>query len=174
MFKNPFFLSLSQNPPDPPQIYLTSVGDPSSLIPIGPVRGKISPVPPLHISMGPQLPQQDNCGGIANPESFPTQPHTVPHTNHPSPLFVIINPSPLQQQSAVTAAVAPPPLIPSPTHSPPPPPIIIKEENLPSEEELLEIVSLEEKQVEEVRQERLNHLYTWGTCFCYFRFSLRL
>lgn len=160
MFKNPFFLSLSQNPPDPPQIYLTRVGDPSSLIPIGPVRGKISPVPPLHISMGPQLPQQDNCGGIANPESFPTQPHTVPHTNHPSPLFVIINPSPLQQQSAVTAAVAPPPLIPSPTHSPPPP-IIIKEENLPSEEELLEIASLEEKQVEEVREDRLKHLYTW-------------
>lgn len=43
----------------------------------------------------------------------------------------------------------------APTVAPPPPnvppPIVIKEENLPSEEELLKMVSLEEKQVEEVR-----------------------
>lgn len=47
------------------------------------------------------------------------------------------------------AAAAPPPSVLSSTR-PPPPPIVIKEEHLPSEEELLEMVSLEEKQVEEV------------------------
>ncbi|KAM9350689.1 ETS domain-containing protein Elk-1 isoform 2-T2 [Symphorus nematophorus] len=173
--------SQSQNPPapplsDPPQIYLTSVGDPSSLtplIPLGPVGGSVSPVPPPHISMGPQGPQQqDDCAGggggggggvaaAANPAGFPPHSHTAPP--HPSPVFVIINPPPQQQQqqqqqqAAMTAAppaVTAPPLPPSvppsapPTSRPPPPPIVIKEENL-LEEELLEMVSLEEKQVEE-------------------------
>ncbi|XP_062283192.1 ETS domain-containing protein Elk-3 [Scomber scombrus] len=150
--------SQSQNPPaplnDPPQIYLTSIGDPSSLIPLGPVGGS-APVPPPHVAMVPQGPQQDDCGGVTNTASFPPHPHNAPHPTHPSPLFVIINPpTPQQQQQAslkaappsVAAASAPPP------SRPPPPPIVIKEENLPSEEELLEMVSLEEKQVEEVPQ----------------------
>ncbi|KAI3357934.1 hypothetical protein L3Q82_016308 [Scortum barcoo] len=90
--------SQPQNPPapplsDPPQIYLTSVGDSlTPLIPLGSVGGS--------------------------------------------------------QQAAMTSA---PPSAPPPVR-PPPPPIVIKEENLPSEEELLEMVSLEEKQVEEVPQ----------------------
>ncbi|XP_040921722.1 ETS domain-containing protein Elk-3 [Toxotes jaculatrix] len=152
--------SQSQNPPapplsDPPQIYLTSVGDPSSLtplIPLGPVGGSASPVPPSHVSMGLQGPQQDDCGGVTNPASFPPHPHTAPHPTHPPPVFVIINPPPAQQQqqTAMAAAAAPPPSVPPPAR--PPPPIVIKEENLPSEEELLEMVSLEEKQVEEVPQ----------------------
>ncbi|XP_071314884.1 ETS domain-containing protein Elk-1 [Trachinotus anak] len=153
--------SQSQNPPapplsDPPQIYLTSVPDSSSLtplIPLGPVGGSVSPVPPHHVTMGLQGPQQDDCGGVANPSSFQPQPHTAPHPTHPSPVFVIINPPPPQQQqqqqqqasmAAVPPSVAPPPSV--------PPPIVIKEENLPSEEELLEMVSLEEKQVDEVPQ----------------------
>lgn len=135
-------ISVSQNPPaalsDPPQIYLTNVGDPSSLtplIPLGPVGGAVSPVPPPHV--GP--PQHED-------PSFPL---------HPPPVFVIINPPPAQQQQApVTAAppaIGPPPSAPT-TVRPPPPPIIIKEENLPSEEELLEMVTeVEGKQVEEVR-----------------------
>lgn len=149
-------LSFSQNPPlnDPPQIYLTSVGDPSSLIPLAPVGGAVSPVPPPHVSMGPQGPQQDDCGGVATSAGFPPHSHTGPHPTHPPPVFVIINPSPpqQQQQAAMTAAppaAAPPPSVLSSTR-PPPPPIVIKEEHLPSEEELLEMVSLEEKQVEEV------------------------
>uniref|UniRef100_G3N6X7 ETS domain-containing protein n=1 Tax=Gasterosteus aculeatus aculeatus TaxID=481459 RepID=G3N6X7_GASAC len=81
--------SQSENPlgppvGEPPQIYLTRVGDPSSLIPLG------------------------AAGGV--------------------------------HQCA-------PPLV-----RPPPAPIAIKEENLLSEEELLEMVSLEEKRVEEVPQ----------------------
>ncbi|XP_039679085.1 proline-rich receptor-like protein kinase PERK2 [Perca fluviatilis] len=40
----------------------------------------------------------------------------------------------------------------APSARPPPPPIVIKEENLPSEEELLKMVSLEEKRVEQVPQ----------------------
>ncbi|XP_070767080.1 ETS domain-containing protein Elk-1 isoform X1 [Enoplosus armatus] len=159
--------SQSQNPPapalsDPPQIYLTSVGDPSSLtplIPLGPVGGSVSPVPPPHISMGPQGPQQDDCGGDTNSASFPPNLHTAPHPTHPPPVFVIINPLPSQQQQqqqqtamlAAPPSVGPSPSIPPPSR-PPPPPIVIKEENLPSEEELLEMVSLEEKQVEEVPQ----------------------
>lgn len=156
-------LSLSQNPPapplnDPPQIYLTSVGDPSSLtplIPLGPVGGSASPVPPPHVSMGPQVSQQDNCQGVATPATFPAHSHAAPHPNQPSPVFVIINPPQQQQQmatAAATPAVAPPPApIVSPHTRPPPPPIVIKEENLPSEQELLQMVSLEERQVEEVR-----------------------
>ncbi|XP_076596664.1 ETS domain-containing protein Elk-1 [Chaetodon auriga] len=151
--------SQSQNPPappapplsDPPHIYLTSVGESSSLtpiIPLGPVGGSVSPVPPPQVSMGSQGSQQDDCGGVANPAAFP--PHTAPH---PPPVFVIINPPPPQQQQQQQAAMVAtlPAVAPTPTR-PPPPPIVIKEENLPSEEELLEMVSLEEKQVEEVPQ----------------------
>lgn len=160
--------SQSQNPPapplsEPPHIFLTSVGEPSSLtplIPLAPVGGSVSPVPPPHVSMGPQGPQQDDCGGVPNPTGFPPHPphpHAAPHQSHPSPVFVIINPpapQQQQQQAAVAAApptVAPPPAVPQPSR-PPPPPIVIKEESLPSEEELLQMVSLEEKQVEEVPQ----------------------
>lgn len=158
----PLSLLLSQNPPplsDPPQIYLTNVADPNSLIPLGPVGGSMSPVPPPHVSVGPQGPQQDDCGGVANSAGFPAHSHSAPQSAHPSPVFVIINRPPSnhqqhqQQQTAMVAtpsAVAPPPVLP-PSTRPPPPPIVIKEENLPSEEELLEMVSLEEKQVEEVR-----------------------
>lgn len=107
--------------------------------------------------MGPQGQQQDDCGGVANPACFPAHSHTAPHPTHPSPVFVIINPPPPQQQqqqvamAAAPPAVAPPPppIVPPPSR--PPPPIVIKEEHLPSEEELLEMVSLKEKQVEEVR-----------------------
>ncbi|XP_069572626.1 ETS domain-containing protein Elk-1 [Brachyistius frenatus] len=147
--------SQSQNPPaapltDPPQIYLTNVGGPSSLIPLGPVGGAMSPVPPPpHVSL------QDDC----NPASFtPHHPHAAPHPNHPQPVFVIINPPPPpppqhqhQQQPAVMSAV-PPPAVPPLAVRPPPPPFVIKEENLPSEEELREMVTLERKQVEEVPQ----------------------
>lgn len=120
-----YFLLLSQNPlgppvGEPPQIYLTRVGDPSSLIPLGAAGGVVSPLPPPHVLMGPQ---QDDFGGA---------------TNH-QPVYVIINPPLNQHQCA-------PPLV-----RPPPAPIAIKEENLLSEEELLEMVSLEEKRVEEVR-----------------------
>lgn len=145
---------------DPPQIYLTSVGDPSSLTPIIPIGGS-SPVPPPHISMVPQM--QEECQGITNNASYPPHLQSAPHLNH-QPVFVIIKPPPTQQiqhQAAMTASplsVAPlppssvrPPL-PSSVRPPPPPPIVIKEENLPSEEELLKMVSLEEKQVEEVPQ----------------------
>lgn len=102
----------------------------------------MSPVPPPHMSMGPQGPQQDDC--------FPPHSHAAPHPTHPPPVFVIINPPPpppQQQQAAMTAA---PPAVAPPPSRPPPPPIIIKEESLPSEKELLEMVSMEEKQVEEV------------------------
>lgn len=155
------FVFFSQNPPvpllsDPPQIYLTSAGDPpslTSLIPLNPVGGSVSPAPP-HLLMS-QGPQQDDCGGGApNPASFTPHPHPGPHPTHPSPVFVIINPPPSQQQTPVAAAppsVAPPASVPPPSR-PPPPPIVIKEENLPSEEDLLEMVSLEEKRVEEVRR----------------------
>ncbi|XP_026223921.1 ETS domain-containing protein Elk-1 isoform X2 [Anabas testudineus] len=162
--------SQSQNPPvpplsDPPQIYLTSVGDPSSLtplIPLAPVGGSVSPAPPPHLSMGLQGPQQDDCGGAPNPASFPHHTHAAPHPSHPSPVFVIINPPPSQQQqqqqqqqqAAITAAspsVATPASVP-PSSRPPPPPIVIKEENLPLDEELLGMVSLDEKQVDEVPQ----------------------
>nr|XP_046251641.1 ETS domain-containing protein Elk-1 isoform X2 [Scatophagus argus] len=158
--------SQSQNPPvpplsDPPQIYLTSVGDPSSLIPLGHVGGSVGPVPPPHVSMDPQGPQRDDCGGANNPAGFPPHPHATPPPTHPPPVFVIINPPPPQQQQPVAAAAmaaappteAPPlPSVPPTPTRPPPAPIIIKEENLPSEEELLQMVSLEEKQVEEVSQ----------------------
>ncbi|KAF3861051.1 hypothetical protein F7725_001306 [Dissostichus mawsoni] len=143
---------------DPPQIYLTSVGDPSSLTPIIPIGGS-TPVPPPHISMAPQM--QEECQGVTNNASYPPHPQTAPHPNH-QPVFVIIKPPPTQQiqhQAAMTASplsaplhpssVRPLPLSPSSVR-PPPPPIVIKEENLPTEEEeRLKMVSLEEKQVEE-------------------------
>lgn len=150
----PLLLFCPQNPPDPPQIYLTSVGDPPSLIPLGPVKGAGSP--PLQVSMGPHFQQQDGCGGAAHPGSFSTHSPSSAHPNQPSPVFVIINaPAPQQQQQTTVAAPsAPPPPLP-PVVIPPTGsaqhPIIIKEEHLPSQEELLEIVSLEEKQAEEVR-----------------------
>ncbi|CAN9515299.1 unnamed protein product [Ophioblennius macclurei] len=150
--------SLSQNPPAPPlsdtpQIYLTNVSDPASLtplIPLGPVGAALSPVPPPpNVSLG--LQQQpsppEDCGGVVNPSGFPP-------THPPPPVFVIINPSPPQQQQQVTAAPSPlaphPPLAGRPL--PPTPPIVIKEEQLPLEDELLEMVTLEGKQVEEIPQ----------------------
>ncbi|KAM8862675.1 ETS domain-containing protein Elk-1 isoform 3-T3 [Spinachia spinachia] len=116
--------SQSENPlgaavGEPPQIYLTRVGDPSSLMPLGGPGRVGSPLPSPHVLMGPQ---QDDFGGA---------------TNHP-PVFVIINPLSNQQQCA-------PPLL-------SPAPIAIKEENLLSEEELLNMVSLEERRVEELPQ----------------------
>ncbi|XP_056278166.1 ETS domain-containing protein Elk-1 isoform X2 [Pseudoliparis swirei] len=115
--------SQSQNPPlnEPSQIYLSGMGDPSSLPPsLGPVGGLVSP-PPLHMLLGAQAPQQDD-----HPAGCPPpHPHNAPHP----PVFVIINPPPDQQQA--------PPSAPPPLARPPPPPIIIKEE-------LLEMASLEE------------------------------
>uniref|UniRef100_A0A1A7WGD3 ELK1, member of ETS oncogene family n=2 Tax=Nothobranchiidae TaxID=405002 RepID=A0A1A7WGD3_9TELE len=143
--------SQSQNPPtahlsDPPQIYLSNIGDPSSLtplLPLGPVGAVGSPVPPVptpSVSVGlPQSQQQDS--------PFPPHPS---HQSHPPPVFVIINPSPPQQQQAPPTVNTPPTARP-PKHTPPPH-IEIKEENLPSEEELLEMVTLERKQAEEVPQ----------------------
>ncbi|KAF6739816.1 ETS domain-containing protein Elk-1 [Oryzias melastigma] len=133
--------SQSQNPlgpslSDPPQIYLTSVGEPSSLTPLLPIGGSVSPAPPPHAPGGPQGPQQEDHSAISS-----TLP---PHPAHPHPVLLIINPPPQQQ-----AAVATPPSAAPPTTRPPPPPIIIKEEHLPSE--LLEIVALDRK-VEEVPQ----------------------
>ncbi|KAM4571709.1 ETS domain-containing protein Elk-1 [Fundulus diaphanus] len=130
--------SQSQNPPgaplsDPPQIYLTNVGDPSSLtplLPLAPAGGLGGSVPAPHMSVGPQVPQQDDCGGAPLPQTGPHPPH---------PVFVIINPSPPQQQ-------APPPLQALPPARPPPP-IVIKEEHLPSEQEMLEMVSLDKEEV---------------------------
>ncbi|XP_061591679.1 ETS domain-containing protein Elk-3 [Cololabis saira] len=138
--------SQSQNPPgahlcDPPQIYLTNVGDPSSLTPL-------LPLAPVGGAGTPPGPQQDDCSVVTNAATFPSHPHAAPHPTHPPPVFVIINPPsaqqppPHQQHAAITAA--PPPA------RPPPPPIIIKEENLPSE--VLEIVTLEREQGEEVPQ----------------------
>ncbi|XP_078806138.1 ETS domain-containing protein Elk-1 isoform X2 [Oryzias latipes] len=133
-----------QNPPgpplsNPPQIYLTSVGEPSSLTPLLPVGGGVSPVPPPHVPGGPQGPQQDDHSTVSNTGvPFP------PHPAHPHPVLLIINPPPQQQ-----AAVATPPSVGPPTTCPPPPPIVIKEEHLPSE--LLEMVTLDRK-VEEVPQ----------------------
>ncbi|XP_068588213.1 ETS domain-containing protein Elk-1 [Cebidichthys violaceus] len=114
--------SQSQNPlapplSEPPQIYLTRVGDPPSLLPLPPVH-------PPHMLM-------DDCGGVTNPPHL----HNTPHPTHHPSVFVIINPPPNQQQAAAVTAA-------------PPPPIVIKEENLLSEEELLEMVSLEERRVE--------------------------
>lgn len=118
-----WFIFLSQNPPlnEPSQIYLSGMGDPSSLPPsLGPVGGLVSP-PPLHMLLGAQAPQQDD-----HPAGCPPpHPHNAPHP----PVFVIINPPPDQQQA--------PPSAPPPLARPPPPPIIIKEE-------LLEMASLEE------------------------------
>ncbi|KAM3871569.1 ETS domain-containing protein Elk-1 [Diretmus argenteus] len=127
--------SQSQKPPplsDPPQIYLTSVTDPPSLIPLGPVGGAVGPGGPPHISLGPQ---QGDCGGVSTPPNLP--PHS--HPPHPS-VFVVINPPPPQQQGGAMATVSPSVAPPSTLTAAPPPAMVIKEENLPSEEELLEMV----------------------------------
>ncbi|XP_077370277.1 ETS domain-containing protein Elk-1 [Festucalex cinctus] len=136
----------TQNPPlsDHPHIYLTSVRDPSSLtplLPLAPVGGSASP---SQATVGPQTPPQDDGGCLANVAGFP------PQATPSQPVLVIINPPPTQpQQRAITSTspTAAPPLA-----RPPPPPIVIKEETLPSEEEILEMVGLEEKRVEEVPQ----------------------
>ncbi|KAM4737071.1 ETS domain-containing protein Elk-1 isoform 2-T2 [Anableps anableps] len=148
--------SQSQNPPgaplgDPPQIYLSNVGDPSSLaplLPLAPVGGGTgSCVPAPHGPVAPPALLQDDCGGVTNPGTFPPQPQAGPAPPQPHPVFVIINPSPPPppQHQAPPPAQTPPP-------ARPPPPIVIKEENLPSGEELLEMVTLERKQAEEVPQ----------------------
>nr|XP_054602234.1 ETS domain-containing protein Elk-1 [Nothobranchius furzeri] len=140
--------SQSQNPPtahlsDPPQIYLSNIGDPTSLTPllplghVGAVGSAVPPVPTPSVSVGPPQSQQQDS-------TFP------PHPSNPPPVFVIINPSPPQQHQT-PPTVHTPPTAPPPEHSPPPH-IEIKEENLPSEEELLEMVTLERKQAEEVPQ----------------------
>lgn len=118
----------------------------------------MSPVPPPHVSLGPQGPQQDD---------FHPHPHTAPHPSHP-PVFVIINPSPPQQQQQQAAMTPAPPSVapPPPVVRPPPPPIIIKEENLPSEAELLEMVSLERRQAEEVRGGDRHHVLLQETFSC--------
>ncbi|XP_061696237.1 ETS domain-containing protein Elk-3 isoform X2 [Syngnathoides biaculeatus] len=144
--------SQSQNPPVPPlsdhpHIYLTSVRDPSSLTPLLPlaqVGGSVSPVQPHQSIVGAQTPPQDECRELANVAGFPPQP--TPSQS----VLVIINPPPSQQQRA-TVASTPSSVVP-PLARPPPPPIAIKEETLPSEEELLEMVALEEKRVDEVPQ----------------------
>ncbi|XP_061644698.1 ETS domain-containing protein Elk-3 isoform X1 [Phyllopteryx taeniolatus] len=144
--------SQSQNPPGPPlsdhpHIYLTSVRDPSSLtplLPLAPVGCSVSPVQPHHSTVGSKTPPQDDGRELANVAGFPPQP--TPSQS----VLVIINPPPSQQQRA-TMASTPSSVVP-PLARPPPPPIVIKEETLPSEEELLEMVALEEKRVDEVPQ----------------------
>ncbi|KAM8829417.1 ETS domain-containing protein Elk-1 isoform 1-T1 [Synchiropus picturatus] len=177
---------------DPPHIYLTIVGDPSTL---------------MNPSAPPVVPLQDERAAVANTASYPphavtaphphaaphpphlhttaptsqvpsgpqpTLPHNVPHAtlgaanpshpalthtphpsgtisgshrtpsqaaSHPPPVFVIINPPSSGQQQSTGLSAAPPP-----------PSIIVKEENLLWEEDLLDMVSLEEKRVEEVPQ----------------------
>uniref|UniRef100_A0A3B3UE25 ETS domain-containing protein Elk-1-like n=1 Tax=Poecilia latipinna TaxID=48699 RepID=A0A3B3UE25_9TELE len=72
------------------------------------------------------------CGG-RGPGSTPDgPPGPLLDDAPPHPVFVIINPSPPPQA--------------------PPPPVVIKEENLPSEEELLEMVTLQRKQADQVPQ----------------------
>ncbi|XP_049608327.1 ETS domain-containing protein Elk-1 isoform X1 [Syngnathus scovelli] len=140
----------SQNPPGPPlidhpHIYLTSVKDPSSLtplLPLAPVGGSVGSVQPPHATVSPQTPPQDDSGGLANVAGLP------PHPTPSQPVLVIINPPPSQQQRA--AMTSTPPSVGPPMTRPPPPPIVIKEETLPSEEELVEMVELEDKRVEEV------------------------
>ncbi|KAM9828615.1 ETS domain-containing protein Elk-1 isoform 3-T3 [Syngnathus typhle] len=140
----------SQNPPglpliDHPHIYLTSVKDPSSLtplLPLAPVGGSVSSVQPPHAIVSPQTPPQDDGDGLANVVGLP------PHPTPSQPVLVIINPPPSQQQRATMTST--PPSVGPPITRPPPPPIVIKEETLPSEEELLEMVELEDKRVEEV------------------------
>uniref|UniRef100_A0A087X8M9 ETS transcription factor ELK1 n=1 Tax=Poecilia formosa TaxID=48698 RepID=A0A087X8M9_POEFO len=72
------------------------------------------------------------CGG-RGPGSTPDgPPGPLLDDAPPHPVFVIINPSPPPQA--------------------PPSPVVIKEENLPSEEELLEMVTLQRKQADQVPQ----------------------
>ncbi|XP_014831623.1 PREDICTED: ETS domain-containing protein Elk-1 isoform X1 [Poecilia mexicana] len=72
------------------------------------------------------------CGG-RGPGSAPDgPPGPLLDDAPPHPVFVIINPSPPPQA--------------------PPSPVVIKEENLPSEEELLEMVTLQRKQADQVPQ----------------------
>ncbi|XP_061745806.1 ETS domain-containing protein Elk-1 isoform X3 [Nerophis ophidion] len=72
-------------------------------------------------------------------------PCSIPVVNQAQPAN-----TPGQSQQAAVAS-APPSVAPPPAR-PPLPPIIIKEETLPLEDDLMEIVTLEEKQVEEVPQ----------------------
>lgn len=180
--QNPPVPPLSDPPPPIYLTRISDPSSLTPLLPLGAVGGAMSPAPPPHLPMGTQGPQQDDCGGVASQGAFPGHPHPPPpppHPAHPSPVFVIINPTPSlpppppsqqQQQPSPPAVPAAPPaapptlaappnvalpsptVIPSPPPRPSPPPIVIKEENLPSEEELLEMVSLEEKQREEVPQ----------------------
>ncbi|KAM6928866.1 ETS domain-containing protein Elk-1 [Lycodopsis pacificus] len=90
--------SQSQNPlapplSEPPQIYLTRVGDPPSLLPLPPVH-------PPHMLM-------DDCGGVINPPHL----HNAPHPTHQPSVFVIINPPPNQQQAAAMTDAPPPPIV---------------------------------------------------------------
>ncbi|XP_075932508.1 ETS domain-containing protein Elk-1 isoform X3 [Anarhichas minor] len=90
--------SQSQNPlapplSEPPQIYLTRVGDPPSLLPLPPVH-------PPHMLM-------DDCGGVTNPSHL----HNAPHPTHHPSVFVIINPPPNQQQAAAMTDAPPPPIV---------------------------------------------------------------
>ncbi|XP_056131029.1 ETS domain-containing protein Elk-1 [Lampris incognitus] len=114
---------------DPPQIYLTGVGDPSSLTPLI----TLGPVASPHLSLNSQVPQLSE-----NPTTLPT---SHPHPSSTS-VFLVINPPPPHQQAAMVAA--PPSAL-----TTAPPPVVIKEENL-LQEDLLELTSLEERQVEEV------------------------
>ncbi|XP_077568747.1 ETS domain-containing protein Elk-1 isoform X1 [Stigmatopora nigra] len=142
----------SQNPPAPPlsdhrPIYLTSVRDPSSLnplLPLQPVGGSVSPVQTLHATLSPQTPPQEDGGGLANVASFAHQPTPS------QPVLVIINPAPSQQQRG-TVSSAPSSIVP-PLARPPLLPIFVKEETQLSQEALMEIVTIEDKQGEELPQ----------------------
>ncbi|XP_061644740.1 ETS domain-containing protein Elk-1 isoform X6 [Phyllopteryx taeniolatus] len=90
-----------------------------------------------------------------NPPGPPLSDH--PHiyltsVRDPSSLTPLLPLAPVGcSQQRATMASTPSSVVP-PLARPPPPPIVIKEETLPSEEELLEMVALEEKRVDEVPQ----------------------
>ena len=115
---------------EPPHIYLTSVTDSlTPLLPLAPPP-RTSPLPP------------------AVDERIGTPPHP------PTPVFVVIKSAPPHHQAAM--ATGPSPVAPPLLVAPPP---VIKEEILPSEEELLGMVTLEEKEVKNdggMREERQN------------------
>lgn len=138
-------ISVSQPPAlEPPQIFLTSVGD--SLTPL--------------LSLGPS--------SVA-PGSVPHPPEDYSSVPPPHPLFLIINPSPqTQTQGAVPQNQGP---VPQTHHShsvaqgqaqaagqtlgqpPPHPSIVVKDEAVRDPAEgLLEMVALEEKRMEQVPQ----------------------
>lgn len=176
---------------EPPQIYLTSVGDPASLttlLPVPPVRGPGSPSPPPHISAGIVRSQKDVCSTVSSSSSLTNVPESASHPSHQPQVFLIINhPSSQhqqqqqqqQQQVAVTSAVTSPPAV-APSISVRPS-IVIKEE-MNSEQEMLEMVSLEEKRVDEVETFectsvdlfffKLDRTH-WGTCCSLSFFFLR-